>query len=58
MIIGSTDYLKLQSVMLALEKSLGRPAHLTLYSLDEWRVAQSDPILEQITTGPRLQVLP
>lgn len=58
MIVGTADFLELQSVMLALEKNLSRPVHLTLYSPDEWQVVQSDPILEHIVASPRLQVLP
>ena len=59
MVVGRVAQLDLFDVANGLRKDLGRVVQFNLYEPAEWRdLVKNDPVLGQIMTGPRLQVLP
>lgn len=59
MIVGTTSFLELTDAMLALEKNIGRPIHMTLYDREEWSaLVENDTVVAAIAQGPKLHILP
>jgi uncharacterized protein len=58
MVIGSVPLLELAPALTAIESTLGRPVHLSLYEPEEWRdLVKADPVVRQIAAGPKLTLI-
>jgi len=57
--IGDASLLDVTQALSNVERAIGRTVHLSLYSPDEWSVVKTnDPVLAQIASGSRIQILP
>jgi predicted nucleotidyltransferase len=57
--VGDASLLELTEALSEVEQAIGRPVHLSLYTSREWSaVSTTDPILSQISSGSRIQILP
>ncbi|MEY4561664.1 MAG: hypothetical protein RLZZ618_941 [Pseudomonadota bacterium] len=58
-VVGHVELLALTEKLLLTEQNLGRSVHLNLYAPDEWsELSESDPVLSQLATRPKLQLIP
>lgn len=57
--VGSASLLDLSTAMSHVERQLGRPIHVNLYTPSEWAgLKVSDPVLAQISEGSKMRLLP
>ena len=57
--VGTAPLIALSEALYHTEQELGRTIHLNLYTPEEWReLVAHDPIVRQISQGPKLQLLP
>jgi uncharacterized protein len=58
-VVGDAKLMALTSAMFDVERSIGRPVHLNLYTSTEWaRLKQTDPVLAQISEASKIRILP
>jgi uncharacterized protein len=58
-VVGTAPLLDLNEAMHGAEQDLARPIHVSLYDPAEWlHLVQTDPVLAQIASGPKLMLLP
>lgn len=55
-IVGDVDLFSVSPLLDPVERELGRPIHVNIYSLQEWS-SDSDTVLHAIKSGPRLNIL-
>ena len=59
MIVGTVPPMELFEAASKLQQQLGRVVQFNVYEPTEWRdLMRNDPVLAQISAGPKLQVLP
>lgn len=57
-VIGRVSLIRLSEAMLAVEHELGRPIHLNVYEVDEWRdLVANDLVIAQIANGTKLELI-
>jgi predicted nucleotidyltransferase len=57
-VIGEAPLLDLTQAMVEVERKLGRPVNMTLYSRDEWEhLKQQDSIIQQIDQSQKIEVI-
>jgi uncharacterized protein len=58
-VVGTAPLMDVSQALQALESTLGRTVHLSLYDPQEWlSLLSSDPVMRQIDQGPKLQLIP
>lgn len=58
-VVGDANLMALTNAMLHVERLIGRPVHLNLYTSTEWaHLKQTDPVLAQISEASRIRILP
>lgn len=58
-VVGRVALMKLSTAMLELEKTIGRPIQLNLYTYNEWlQLKRTDAVIAQILNAPRIQIFP
>ena len=59
LVVGTPSLLDVSESIHLLEQQLGRLIHLNLYDPEEWlELVARDPVMGQISQGPKLQVIP
>ena len=58
-VVGDAPLKDLTNALIAVEQSIGRQVHLSLYAADEWaRLKATDPVLAQIADSSKIRILP
>ena len=55
-IVGDIDLFTVSPLLDPVERELGRPVHVNVYSVAEWS-STDDAVLETIKTGPRVDLM-
>jgi predicted nucleotidyltransferase len=57
LVVGDVDLFEISPFLTDAEKDLGRPIHLSLVGLDEWKHRQQDAVGRAIVSGPTITVI-
>jgi predicted nucleotidyltransferase len=58
MVVGTASLLEVTEALFKVEKTLGRPVHLNMYTPEEWsRLRLHDPVIAQIVEGDQERIL-